>query len=224
MHLVSAVGSSWEKEKKKKDICSAGCNYFLAWSILVRIFLGAILHFAFLLFSLLACLSVPRGKTGERRRTHVPQALIITWLGASWNAFCIFAFCKQRGCPFLVYWSLWPRYTINHSWYKFTTYSCYLLADEYYEWSLAARCLRHAIEMKSSSRNSTAVHQSLLSLKKRPPIYLFYVAEISQNHVFFLGSGLRARGGFGKYNPRIFPHSSAAPLWVGRKNLLVAGS
>ena len=39
------------------------------------------------------------------------------------------------------------------------------------------------------------MHQSLLSLKKRPPIYLFYVAEISQNHVFFLGSGLRARGG-----------------------------
>ena len=92
MHLVSAVGSSWEKEKKKKDICSAGCNYFLAWSILVRIFLGAILHFAFLLFSLLACLSVPRGKTGERRRTHVPQALIISWPGASSNAFCIFAF------------------------------------------------------------------------------------------------------------------------------------
>ena len=95
MHLVSAVGSSWEKEKKKKDICSAGCNYFLARSILVRIFLGAILHFAFLLFSLLACLSVPRGKTGERRRTHVPQALIISWPGASWDAFlhfCIFAF------------------------------------------------------------------------------------------------------------------------------------
>ena len=113
MHLVSAVGSSWEKEKKKKDICSAGCDYFLARSILVRVFLGAILHFAFLLFSLLACLSVPRGKTGERRRTHVPQALIISWPGASWNAFCIFAFlhflhffcifaflryCKQRGC------------------------------------------------------------------------------------------------------------------------------
>ena len=93
MHLVSAVGSSWEKEKKKKDICSAGCNYFLARSILVRIFLGAILHFAFLLFSLLACLSVPRGKTGERRRTHVPQALIISWPGASWNAFAFLHFC-----------------------------------------------------------------------------------------------------------------------------------
>ena len=92
MQLVSAVGSSWEKEKKKKDICSAGCNYILAWSIFVRIFLGAILHFAFLLFSLLACLSVPRGKTGERRRTHVPQVLIISWPGASWNAFCFFAF------------------------------------------------------------------------------------------------------------------------------------
>ena len=135
---------------------------------------------------------------------------------------CIFTFLQTKMMYLCCFWCLW--FTINHSRHKFTTYSWYLLADEYYEWSLAAPCLRHAIEMKSSWRNSTAVHQSLLSLKKCPPIYLFYVAEISQNHVFFLGSGLRARRGFGKYNPRIFPHSSAAPLWVGRKNLLVAGS
>ena len=107
MHLVSAVGSSWEKEKKKKDICSAGCNYFLARIILVIIFLGAILHFAFLLFRWLACLSVPCGKTGERRRTHVPQALIIPGRGHlgmhfAFLHFCIFEFCEQRGCPFLV--------------------------------------------------------------------------------------------------------------------------
>ena len=57
---------------------------------------------------------MPRGKTGERRRTHVPQALIISWPGASSNAFCIFAFlhfymfafllfCKQRGCTFVAF-------------------------------------------------------------------------------------------------------------------------
>ena len=107
MHLVLAVGSSWEKEKKKKDICSAGCNYFLAWSILVRIFLGAILHFAFSLFSLLACLSVPRGKTGERRRTHVPQALIISWpwyLGMhfAFLHFCILQTKRINLCMLLV--------------------------------------------------------------------------------------------------------------------------
>ena len=164
-----------------------------------------------------------------RSATTTGRSAVLRW---PFLYVCIFSFfsflhfwiLRTKRMSLSCYWSLWPRYTINYSWYKFAKYSCYFLADEYYEWSLAAECLRQAIEMKSSWRNSTAVHQSLLSLKKRPPIYLFYVAKIAQNHVFFLGSGLRARGGFRKYNPRIFPHSTAAPLWVGRKNLLVAGS
>ena len=108
--------------------------------------------------------------------------------------FCIFVFlrfCKQSGCTCVAFgvFGQGSPIIINDINLPHILAICWRMNIMNEVWL--------AIEMKSSWRNSTAVHQSLLSLKKRPPIYLFHVAEFSQNPVFFLGSGLRARGDLG---------------------------